>query len=123
MKTPLRVRGKASNAEEERPVIKVSVLYPNEEGKTFDFDYFTGTHIPMVRRLLNPMGMTKSEFEKGVSDTDPNAPPPFIAVGNLYFNTTEEVHEGFKANGREIMGDIKNYTEIKPTFQISETLG
>jgi hypothetical protein len=32
----------------------------------------------------------------------------------------EEVHEGFKASGREIMGDIPNFTDIKPTFQISE---
>ena len=104
-------------------MIKVTVLYPNEQGKTFDFDYMVNTHTPMVQRLLGPIGMVKGELEKGVSDADPNAPPPYIAVYNLYFNTTDEVHEGFKAHGREIMGDIKNYTEIQPQFQISELLG
>ena len=120
---PREVRGKAANAEKEKQVIKVTIMYANEEGKTFDFDYWTGTHGPMVQRLLSPMGMVKSELEKGVSDTDPNAPPRFIAVGNLYFSSTDEVHESFKNHGREIMGDIKNYTEIQPTFLISETLG
>ncbi len=103
-------------------MIKVSVLYPNEQDKKFDFDYFVNTHVPMVHRLLEPVGMIKAEFEKGVSDSDPNAPPGFIAVGNLYFNAVDEVHDGFKTHGREIMGDIKNYTDIQPQVQISELL-
>ena len=104
-------------------MIKVTVMYPNEPGKKFDFDYFVNSHGPLVQRLLEPIGLLRGESEKGVSDTDPNAPPRYIAMAHLYFNTTEEVHEGFKAHGREIMGDIKNYTDIQPYFQISETLG
>lgn len=103
-------------------MIKVTVLYPNEEGKRFDFDYYIGIHLPMVVKLLSPMGLVKSEIERGVSNTDPNEPPPFICVGHLHFTTTDEVHEAFKTHGREILGDIKNYTEIQPTFQISEIL-
>ena len=76
----------------------------------------------MVQRLLGPIGLVKGELEKGVSGADPSAPPTFIAIANLYFNTTDEVHEGFKAHGGEIMGDIKNFSDIKPNFQISETL-
>jgi len=103
-------------------MIKVTVLYPNEEGKKFDHAYFSTTHLALVQKLLTPMGLTKFETEKGVSSADPNEPAPFIAVGQLSFDTTDEVHEGFKAHGREIMGDIANYTDIKPTFQISETI-
>ena len=29
-------------------MIKVSVFYPNEEGKKFDMDYYLNSHIPMV---------------------------------------------------------------------------
>jgi len=61
-------------------------------------------------------------MEKGVSGTDPNDPPPFIAVAHLYFNTVDEVHAAFMAHARAIISDISNYTEIKPQFQISETL-
>ena len=56
------------------------------------------------------------------SGTDPNDPPQFIAVAHLYFNTVDEVHAAFMAHAGAIMGDISNYTEIKPQFQISETL-
>lgn len=101
-------------------MIKVSFLYPNEADKRFDLDYFTGTHMPLVHRRLDDMGLLRSEVERGVSAADPNAPAPFIAVGNLYFNTADEVHEGFKTHGRELMGDTANYTDIRPQIQISE---
>ena len=101
-------------------MIKVSFLYANEEGKNFDMDYFTGTHMPMVHQRLDSMGLLRSEIESVVSSADPTAAAPFIAVGNLYFNTTDEVHEGFKTHGRELMGDTANYTDIRPQIQISE---
>jgi uncharacterized protein (TIGR02118 family) len=103
-------------------MIKVTVLYPNEEGKKFDHGYWTTTHLNLVRGLLGPMGLVNGEMEKGVSGADPNAPAPFVAVAHLYFNTVEEVHASFKEHGGAVMGDISNYTDIKPTFQISETL-
>ena len=103
-------------------MIKVTVLYPYDPEKTFDLDYYTGTHGPLVHRLMGPMGLVRTEAEKGVSGTDPNSPPPFVVVGHLYFNTTDEVHEAFKTHGREVLGDIKNYTDIQPTFQIGETI-
>jgi len=103
-------------------MIKVTVLYPNEEGKKFDHAYWTSTHLELVQKLLGPMGLVKGEMEKGVSGTDPNAPAPFVAVGHLYFNTEEEVHTAFTSHAGEIIGDIANYTDIKPTFQISEIL-
>ena len=103
-------------------MIKVTVLYPNEEGKTFDFDYWAGPHMEIVHGRLDSMGLQRSELEKGVSAADPNAPAPFVAMATLYFNTADEVHEGFKTHGREILGDIKNYTDISPQYQISEVL-
>jgi len=33
-------------------MIKVSVLYPNGPGKTFDMDYYSNNHVPMVAGLL-----------------------------------------------------------------------
>ena len=103
-------------------MIKVTVLYPNEEGKKFDHGYWTTTHLDLVQSLLGPMGLVNGEMEKGISSTDPNAPAPFVAIAHLYFNTAEELHAAFIANAGVIMADIPNYTEIKPQFQISETL-
>ena len=104
-------------------MIKVTVLYPNEEGKNFDLDYYAGTHMPLVQERLESFGLVRREVEKGISDTDPNAPPRFVAIGSLYFETVDGVHEGFKTHGRELIGDVKNFTDIQPQFQISEVVG
>ena len=74
----------------------------------------------MVNKNMGNRGLIKVEVDKGVSGPDPSEPAPFVAIAHLTFNTVEEVHEAFKAVGREVMGDIPNFTDIKPTVQISE---
>lgn len=101
-------------------MIKVSVLYPNEPGKKFDLDYYINKHIPMVHRLLDPLGLVRSEVEKGIGSAAPGAPPPFIATGHLIFNSIEAFQQAFGPHAAEIMGDIPNYTEIQPQVQIGE---
>ena len=103
-------------------MIKVTVAYPNEEGKKFDMDYYVNKHIPMLACLLTPGGLIRGEVEKGISGTDPNSPPMYVAVACLYFSAVEEVHAVFSTHGRAIMGDIPNYTDIKPQFLIGETV-
>lgn len=104
-------------------MIKVSIYYPAEAGKKFDIDYFANEHMALVHQKLDSQGLIRTEVEKGVSDADPSAPPRFVAAGALYFDTVEHVHEGFRTHGRELMGDMANYTEIKPQFLISEIVG
>ena len=103
-------------------MIRVTVAYPNEQGKKFNWEYYINTHLPLAHEHLDPRGLIRLEVDKGVSAPDPSAPPPFVAFGYLTFNTVEEVHEAFKAVGRPVMGDIRNFTDIKPTIQISEVL-
>ena len=103
-------------------MIRVTISYPNEPGKNFDWDYFTNTHLPLVHEHLNSRGLTKLEVDKGISGPDPSAPPSSIAVVHMIFNTVDEVHEAFKAVGRPLMGDVPNYTDIQPTIQISESV-
>ncbi len=103
-------------------MIRVTFAYPHEEGKKFDWDYFSGKHLPLVHEHLDPLGLTNVEADKGISGTDPSSMPPFEAVVHMTFGTVEEVHEAFKTAGRPILGDLGNYTDIKPTIQISETV-
>ena len=103
-------------------MIRVTIAYPNEPGKKFDWDYYLNTHGPLVQQNMGGRGLIKIEVDKGLSGPDPSAPAPFVAIAHLTFNTVEEVHETFKAVGREVMGDIPNFTDINPTIQISETV-
>ena len=44
-------------------MIKVTVLYPNDEGKNFDHVYWSTTHLKLVQNLLGPMGLVNGEIE------------------------------------------------------------
>ena len=86
-------------------MIRVTVAYTNQEGKKFDWDYFTGTHADIVHRELDPRGMVSFEQDKGISAADPNSPPPFVALAHLTFNTLDEVHQAMARLGWEQVRD------------------
>ena len=98
-------------------MIRVSVMYANEPGKKFDFDYYINKHIVMVHQRLDPLGLVRSEVDKAVDATS-----PFIAVGHLYFNSLEEFQNAFFAHAAEFGEDMPNYTDTTLQMQISEII-
>ena len=101
--------------------IKVSVLYPNENGKTFDMDYYCNKHVPMIAGLLGD-AVIGASVEKGLGGGNPDQDAKYIAMGNLYFESMESFQNSFGPNAEKIMGDIPNYTNIEPVIQISEVM-
>ena len=99
--------------------IKVSVLYPSGEGKTFDMDYYCNKHVPMVGGLLGD-AVIGATIEEGVSGGAPNSTPTYVAMGNLYFETIADFENSFGTNADKILADVPNYTNIEPVLQISE---
>jgi len=69
-------------------IIKVSVLYPNEDGKNFNIDYYLNTHIPLVAKTLGD-ALIKATYDKGVAGGEPGSSAPFVAIANLFFNSME----------------------------------
>lgn len=100
-------------------MIKVSVLYPNEDGKTFDMDYYCAKHVPMVATLLGD-AVKGATVEKGLGSGAPDTPAPYAAMGNLYFDSLESYENAFGPHAHTIMGDLPNYTNIEPVIQVSE---
>jgi uncharacterized protein (TIGR02118 family) len=100
-------------------MIKVSVLYPNNEGSSFDMDYYCNNHIPMVQEKLGA-ACKRVAVEQGLSGGDPASRASYIAMGHLYFDSVEAFQASFGPHAKAIMGDIPNYTDIQPTLQISE---
>ncbi len=99
-------------------MIKVSVLYPNSPGATFDMAYYTSKHLPLVqKRVATCKGIAA---EKGISGGTPGSAPTYIAMGHLLFDSVEDFQSGFNPHAAEILGDIPNYTNIQPVLQISE---
>lgn len=103
----------------EAGTFKVAVLYPNGEGKTFDMDYYEKTHMPMMAGLLGK-NLRFYEIDKGIAGRTPNDKVPFVAIGYFYINDVAEYNRAIGQNREAIVNDIKKYTNIQPTIQISE---
>lgn len=102
-------------------MIKVSVLYPNGNGNTFDMDYYCNKHMPMVAELLGE-AVISATVEKGLGGGAPDSPATYAAMGNLYFNSLETFENSFGPNAEKIMSDLPNFTNSEPIIQISEVM-
>lgn len=104
-----------------KAMIKVSVLYPNGEGKTFDMDYYMNSHAPLVTDTLGD-ALVEVSYDKGLAGGAPNSPAPFVAIANLFFSSMEEFGEAFSTGAPILIADIPNFTNIEPVIQINEVL-
>ena len=100
-------------------MIKVTALYPNTPGSHFDIRYYCDTHIPLVRRLLGP-ALQGVAVEHGIAGATPGSPAPYLAIGELQFDSVEAFQSAFGPHSQEIPSDVPRYTNIQPVIQISE---
>ncbi len=108
-----------NSATPETGMFKVAILYPNGEGKTFDMDYYEKTHMPMMAGLLGK-NLKFYEIDKGIAGRTPTDAIPFVAIGYFYCYDVAEYNKVIGQNREAILNDIKKYTNIQPTIQISE---
>jgi len=100
-------------------MIKVAILYPNGEGKTFDMDYYSNKHMPMAASLFGD-SLKAMSIDKGLASGTPNAPVPYLAIGYFYFETMSSFRNTMGPNSAKLRADVPNYTNIQPVIQISE---
>jgi uncharacterized protein (TIGR02118 family) len=102
-------------------MIKVSVLYPNGDGATFDHDYYIQHHMPMVADLLGD-ALKSFAVDRAVGGGGPGEPPAFLASGHLVFDSIEDFQTSFGPHAEQIRGDVPNYTNTQPTVVVNEVL-
>jgi len=100
-------------------MIKVSVLYPYEEGASFDMNYYLSRHIPMVREKLGA-AVKGAAVEQGLGGATPGSHPTYVAMGHILFDSVDSFQAAFAPHAAAIMADIPNYTAIQPIIQISD---
>lgn len=111
----------SDTSEIKKGMIKVAILYPNGDGKTFDMDYYANKHMPMVANLFGD-SLKLYTIEKGIAGRTPDEPIPYLAIGYFYFDQLSAYQNSFGPNAETILGDIPNYTNIQPVVQISEVI-
>ncbi|RZL94278.1 MAG: EthD family reductase [Variovorax sp.] len=102
-------------------MIKVSVMYPNTPGARFDHDYYRDKHMPLLKRLMGDACKSYT-IDKGLAGGAPGEPPTYIASCHVFSESVEAFQAGFGPHAKEILGDIANYTDLKPVMQISEVV-
>jgi uncharacterized protein (TIGR02118 family) len=93
---------------------RVTILYPTTEGASFDLDYYTTSHMPMLAEKLG-------DHCKGWG-VDKVVSGPFEAIGWALVDDMDGFNGAMKEHGAEIMGDVANYTTIQPTLVIGDVV-
>jgi uncharacterized protein (TIGR02118 family) len=99
-------------------MIKVSVMYPNGAGATFDIAYYMNSHMPMVGRLLGS-ALKGMAIDEGLGGVAPGSPAPYLGMCHLLFDSVEDFGGAFGQHAPAIQADIPNYTNTQPVIQIS----
>ncbi|HWA33741.1 MAG TPA: EthD family reductase [Cyclobacteriaceae bacterium] len=102
-------------------MICVTIFYANGEGKTFDMDYYSKTHMPLVKESCGD-ALKMIEIDKGIAGGAPDAPATYAAIGYLYFDSVESYRTSISPHIDKIRADIPKFTNITPVIQISEVV-
>ena len=105
----------------EKGLIKVSIMYPFAEGKTFNMEYYETKHMPMVAGFLGA-NLVKYTIEKGVASGIPNQPLPYMAIGTFYVKSLSDYQAAIGPNRDAIRADFPNYTNIAPVILVGEVV-
>ncbi|MEJ1241653.1 EthD family reductase [Chryseolinea sp. T2] len=112
---------KGDAAVAEKGLIKISVMYPFSEGKTFNMEYYETKHMPMVAGYLGS-NLVKYTIEKGVASGIPNQPLPYMAIGTFYVKDLSAYQAAIAPNRDAIRADFANYTNVAPVILVSEVV-
>lgn len=112
---------KAGSVMEDKGLIKVSVMYPFAEGKTFNMEYYETKHMPMVAGFLGS-NLVRYTIEKGVASGVPNTALPYMAIGSFYVKSLADYQAAIAPNIAAIRSDFANYTNVTPVILVSEVV-
>jgi uncharacterized protein (TIGR02118 family) len=96
----------------------VTVLYPKTERSTFDHAYYMAKHVPLVASRWTAHGLTSTRVMQGTGSL--GGAPAFELMTLMEFPSREAFLAAAGAHADEIMGDIKNFTNVEPIVQFNE---
>jgi uncharacterized protein (TIGR02118 family) len=104
------------------PSTTISILYRNQPGTRFDFDYYLRVHMPRSIALLGThAGYLGVTVEKG-SFAPGDAAPAFVAACHYRFESAAAFMEAFAPHAAELQADIARYTDAEAVIQFNEVL-
>ena len=94
-------------------MIRLSVMYPETEGATFDHDYYQNKHVPLA---VKTWGLDGAEIDKGLNG-------PYVAAVHFKFESMDALNAAMGSAGTgDVLADVASYTTIAPVMQMSEII-
>jgi uncharacterized protein (TIGR02118 family) len=100
--------------------MSLQVIYPIIDGTHFDFDYYLGTHMPLVGEHMGPH-IADTLVTKGLAG-GPDAAPQSYAVATMTFADKDALDAAMSVAG-PVIQDIPNFTNTQPQMLIGEVIG
>lgn len=86
------------------------VTYPLTAGAKFDADYYTATHIPLVRDKFTQYGLTSATALIPQDES-----PAYYAIALLAFTDAAAFNTAMTSpEAADVFGDVANFTDIAP---------
>jgi len=102
-------------------MIVLSVMYPATADARFDMKYYRERHVPMVGQRWGTMGLREAKILEGVSAADGGA-ATYSVIALLTFESADALQKAVAQHGKEIVGDIANFTNVTPVMQVNDVL-
>lgn len=100
-------------------MVRATFSYLSAPSAHFDFDYYVGRHVPLARRLLEPV---RIEVDRCISAEERGSAPRCLCVAHLYFTALEDYYRALETHGDELGRDVENYTDAELEILVSELL-
>jgi len=117
---PMRYRPGRTIEEEALQMATLSVVYPRQAGANFDYDYYQNKHLPLATQRWANAGLTGGEALLGQASLE-GSDAPFFAIGIIHFESADALHAALNGeHAAEVIGDIRNFTDVQPIIQVNE---
>ena len=99
-------------------MITFTVKYPYKKGCKFDMEYYLNIHIGIAKKYFGNKckGYTILESKSSLNE---GRDPQFACLSHLFFDSLEEFKAAMEPAEKELLADVKNFTDIIPEVEFS----
>jgi uncharacterized protein (TIGR02118 family) len=102
-------------------MIVVSVMYPATANARFDLQYYREKHMTLVGERWGKMGLREAKVLQGVGAPEGGA-ATYSVIALLTFDSADALQQAMAQHGKEIVGDVPNFTNVTPIIQVNDVL-
>ena len=100
--------------------VSLQVIYPIGTETHFDFDYYVGTHLPLVGEHMGSH-IERTVVTKGIVG-GPDEAAGHYAIATIIFEDQDAMNDAMSKAG-PVLADLPNFTNVKPQMLIGEVIG